>query len=102
MVATKSLVHTPDLAAEKQYVEERRPAYVEAVELGGIRTFLAVPMLKDDELIGAFGLFRQEVRPFTDKQIELVTKLRCSSRHRNRERTAFEGIARENKAGGKS
>jgi GAF domain-containing protein len=72
LVATKSLVHTPDLAAEKQYVEERRPAYVEAVRLGGIRTFLAVPMLKDDELIGAFGLFRQEVRPFTDKQIELV------------------------------
>ena len=72
LVATKSLVHTPDLAAEKQYVEERRPAYVEAVELGGIRTFLAVPMLKDNELIGAFGLFRQEVRPFTDKQIELV------------------------------
>ena len=72
LVATKALVHTPDLAAEKQYVEERRPAYVEAVELRGIRTFLAVPMLKDDELIGAFGLFRQEVRPFTDKQIELV------------------------------
>jgi GAF domain-containing protein len=72
LVATKSLVHTPDLAAEEQYVEERRSAYVEAVELGGIRTFLAVPMLKDDELIGAFGLFRQEVRPFTDKQIELV------------------------------
>ena len=72
LVATKSLVHTPDLAAEKQYVEERRSAYVAAVELGGIRTFLAVPMLKEDELIGAFGLFRQEVRPFTDKQIELV------------------------------
>jgi adenylate cyclase len=72
LVATKSLVHTPNLAAEKQYVEERRPAYVEAVELGGIRTFLAVPTLKDDELIGAFGLFRQEVCPFTDKQIELV------------------------------
>ena len=62
----------PDLSEEPQYVEERRPAYVEAVELGGIRTFLAVPMLKDDELIGAFGLFRQEVRPFTDKQIALV------------------------------
>ena len=72
LVATKSLVHTADLAAEKQYVEERRPAYVEAVELGGIRAFLAVPMLKDDELIGAIGLFRQEVRPFTDKQIALV------------------------------
>jgi GAF domain-containing protein len=72
LVATKSLVHTADLAAEKQYVEERRPTYVEAVELGGIRAFLVVPMLKDDELIGAIGLFRHEVRPFTDKQIELV------------------------------
>ena len=72
LLETKSVVHTPDLSAEQQYVEERRPAYVEAVELGGIKTFLAVPMLKDDELIGAFGLFRQEVRPFTDKQIALV------------------------------
>jgi GAF domain-containing protein len=72
LVATKSLVHTANLAAEKQYVEERRPSYVEAVEPGGIRAFLAVPMLKDDELIGAIGLFRQEVRPFTDKQVALV------------------------------
>ena len=38
----------------------------------GAYDFLAVPMLKDDKLIGAFGLFRQKVRPFTDKQIELV------------------------------
>jgi two-component system, NtrC family, sensor kinase len=72
LVATKSLVHTPDLAAEKQYVEERRPSYVEAVELGGIRAFLVVPMLKNDELIGAIGLFRHEVRPFADRQVELV------------------------------
>src|SRR5262249_39011523 len=46
--------------------------HVEAVELGGVRTFLLVPMVKENELIGAFGLSRQEVRPFTDKQIELV------------------------------
>jgi GAF domain-containing protein len=44
-----------------------------AVELGGIRTFVAVPMLKDEKLIGTVILYRQEVRPFTDKQIALVT-----------------------------
>ncbi len=45
---------------------------VAAVELGGVRTLLVVPMFKDDELIGAFTLYRGEVRPFADKQIELV------------------------------
>ena len=43
-----------------------------AVELGGVRTFLSVPLLKENELIGSFSLYRQEVRPFTAKQIELV------------------------------
>ena len=47
-------------------------AIVAAVELGGVRTVLAVPMLKENELIGAFTVYRQEVRPFTDKQIALV------------------------------
>ena len=44
-----------------------------AVELAGIRTVLAVPMLKERERIGAIAIYRTEVRPFTDKQIELVT-----------------------------
>src|SRR5262249_10469756 len=46
---------------------------VDAVELGGVRTIVTVPMLKDNEVIGLIAIFRQEVRPFTDKQIELVT-----------------------------
>src|SRR5579863_4828981 len=72
MATTKSTIHVADLAADPAYIE-RHPQTVAAVELGGVRTFLAVPMLKDDELIGAFALSRQEVRPFTDKQIALVT-----------------------------
>ena len=45
---------------------------VAAAELGGARTLVVVPMLKDDELVGTIAIYRQEVRPFTDKQIELV------------------------------
>ena len=71
MVTTKSTIHVADLAADQAYLE-RHPQTVAAVELGGVRTFLGVPMLKEGELIGAFALSRQEVRPFTDKQIELV------------------------------
>jgi transcriptional regulator with GAF, ATPase, and Fis domain len=73
MVATKTVVHVADIKAEPGYTEERDSAYVAAVELGGVRTFLSVPMLKEGELIGAFALSRQEVRPFTDKQIALLT-----------------------------
>jgi GAF domain-containing protein len=72
VATTKSTIHVADLAADQAYLE-RYPQTVAAVELGGVRTFLAVPMLKEGELIGAFALSRQEVRPFTDKQIALVT-----------------------------
>ena len=73
MVATKAVLHVTDLAAHEAYTEERDPGAVSAVELGGVRTFVTVPMVKEHEMIGSFSLFRQEVRPFTDKQIALVT-----------------------------
>ena len=71
MVATKAAIHIADAATDQDYIE-RRPEMVAAVELGSVRTFLVVPMLKENELIGAFYVARQEVRPFTDKQIALV------------------------------
>jgi GAF domain-containing protein len=71
IATTKQLVHITDLAASRDYAE-RDPVVVAAVELGGVRTMLGVPMLKEGELIGAILLYRQEVRPFTDKQIALV------------------------------
>jgi GAF domain-containing protein len=73
MIATREVVHVVDATAEPAYFELRDPAIVSAIELGGIRTILAVPMQKDNELIGALTIYRQEVRPFTDKQIELVS-----------------------------
>jgi len=68
---TKAVVHISDLAAEPAYIE-RNPRMVAIVESAGARTFLFVPMLKEDELVGVIGIYGQEVRPFTDKQIELV------------------------------
>ena len=73
MILTKAVVHTTDLAAERDYIERRNPGIIAAVEIGGVRTLLAVPLLKDHQLIGSFHLSRQEVRPFTEKQITLVT-----------------------------
>ena len=72
MVETKAPSHAADFAAGEDYIK-RHPGAVAAVELGGVRTFLAVPMLKENEMIGSFSLYRQEVRPFTEKQIALVT-----------------------------
>jgi GAF domain-containing protein len=64
LLQTKSLIHTADVAAESDLSAPAR--------LAGARSLLAVPMLKEDELIGAFTIYRQEVRPFTEKQIDLV------------------------------
>src|SRR6516225_8806987 len=72
MQKTKSLVHTADLAAQQPYIERSDPAIVAAVDLGGCRTQVSVPLLKENEFIGAITLWRDEVRPFDDKQIALV------------------------------
>jgi GAF domain-containing protein/anti-sigma regulatory factor (Ser/Thr protein kinase) len=71
LVATKKLQHIADITMEPAYVEGH-PATVAIAEKAGARSVLLVPMLKDNELIGAIVIYRQEVRPFTEKQIVLV------------------------------
>ncbi|HEX4237816.1 MAG TPA: GAF domain-containing protein [Xanthobacteraceae bacterium] len=71
MLATGMLVHIADLAADPAYLEGDAPP-VAAVEIGGIRTMLAVPLLKDSKLMGSLSIGRKEVRPFADEQIEIV------------------------------
>jgi GAF domain-containing protein len=71
VIQTKQVAHIADLQTSPAYLEGS-PVIVALSDLGGARTLVTVPMLKDAKLVGTIGVYRQEVRPFTDKQIELL------------------------------
>jgi GAF domain-containing protein len=70
-LTARRVIHVHDMRDDPAYIE-RNPRAVALVELGGARTAMFTPLLKESEEIGCFVIYRQEVRPFTDKQIELV------------------------------
>ena len=70
-VQSKAVQHVPDIKLHRSYIE-REPAAMAIADVAGARTLVVVPMLKDNEPIGAIAIYREEVRPFTDSQIELV------------------------------
>jgi GAF domain-containing protein len=72
VIKTKRPVQMADMAAAEAY-RKGDPVVVASVDIAGTRTLVCVPMLKDNELIGVIAIYRKEVRPFTDKQIELVS-----------------------------
>ena len=74
VLQTKELLHVADMRQDPAYIE-RDPSLLPFVDTARARTNLIVPMLRDQDLVGLIAIYRQEVRPFTDKQIELVQSI---------------------------
>src|SRR6476661_3069748 len=71
LAKTGEVIHYPDLRTDESYLA-KDPRILELVDVAGARTLMAVPMLKEGAIIGAINVYRQEVRPFSTKQIELM------------------------------
>ena len=86
MIAEGRTIHVADRRDSPEY-RDRLPGAVALVELGGARTHLAVPMLKEGRVVGGIAIYRPEVRPFTQKQVDLVEEARIFN--------GDDGLARE-------
>jgi two-component system, NtrC family, sensor kinase len=93
VLAGEPVIHTLDAKDDELYQRGDRHRQV-LVDLAGARTTLAVTLIKDGAVLGAIHIYRQEVRPFTNKQIALLQKLRRAGGHRNGECTAPDRDAR--------
>src|SRR5262249_3349140 len=68
---TRQFLHINDIRTEQAYID-REPSIVAIAEMAGARTLIVVPMLKENTLVGAIAVYRQQIRPFSDKQIALL------------------------------
>ena len=90
ILETKRAIQVADIKTALTYADRMRKA---TLELAGGRTLLSVPMLKDQMAIGVITIYHQEVRPFTDKQIELVQNFAAKPSSRSRTRACSTSCA---------
>jgi GAF domain-containing protein len=88
MIATKEVQQCSDIRREQTYIERSEPGLRALADMAGARSLVAVPMVKDEALVGAIAIYRQEVRPFTDKHIELVKNFAAQAVNQG---TSFQG-----------
>ena len=95
LLKTKRPVHISDITAEPAYTDiDREPSRVATVEIAKARTYLSVPMLKEKELVGAIGIYRQEVRALHRQANRIGQEFRRTGGHRHREHAAAQRAAR--------